>query len=213
MKENWKRKLVDRMIRAFTNSPIHERTSISTRPRGLRARSLLRRTRHATFLRSSPTEWRLDLRRERQGRLRWWEDDGVNFAGEYAASLKRGSLLTWRPREETEKMMEKGTRSKRTLRACFLRGSNSTCRGHIAGHHFKEYEKRCGAATPPIELNFRCIPEGVKKVRREAMQESQRRLTFMSVTVPEEFTRRGILEAIARYIACEDQVCFGVQLF
>jgi hypothetical protein len=128
------------------------------------------------------------------------------------ASLEK-KKLTWQCREETENTMKNGMRPKRKLRACFLLGSNSTCRGHIAGHHFDEYEKRCNAAAPPIALNFRCIPEAVKKARREAAKSRQSLLKFPSMKMPTEFLREAILEAVARHIACDDQVCpFEVQV-
>lgn len=107
--------------------------------------------------------------------------------------------------------MGEGRRPKRTLRACFLRGSNTTCRGHIASHHFEEYEKRCNAATPKLELNFRCVPEEVKRMRQQKVK-AQKTLGFPVVKAPKEFTRETILEAVARHIACDDQVSFEVRL-
>jgi hypothetical protein len=96
--------------------------------------------------------------------------------------------------------------TKRTLRGCFLHGLNSTCRGHITSHHFDEYEKCCNATTPQIELNFCCIPEAVKRARREAVKAKQQKLSFPPMNVPAEFTRVGILEAVAKHIVCDDQV-------
>jgi hypothetical protein len=114
--------------------------------------------------------------------------------------------LTWQSRAALEKGIPSNTRSKKTLKSCFLLGSNSTCRGHIASFHFEEYEKRCNAATPPITINFRCISETVVKAKKEAKK--QMSLKFPSVKAPEEFTRGGIVSAVARHIACDDQVCF-----
>jgi hypothetical protein len=121
---------------------------------------------------------------------------------------KRNTLsLTLQYRAATEKAVEEGKRLKRTLKSCFLRGSNSTCRTHIASHHFEEYEKRCNAAIPKLCMNFRCIPKEVIKMREEkARAKHQGTLGFPVVKPPKEFTREAILDVVAKHIACDDQV-------
>ena len=103
--------------------------------------------------------------------------------------------------------MEDKRRPKKTLRECFLLGSNSTCRGHIAGHHFEEYEKWCNEATPKIKPNFRCIPEAVANTRKEkGKAKLQTALNFPRAKVPMEFTREGLQEVVAKHMACDDEV-------
>jgi hypothetical protein len=70
------------------------------------------------------------------------------------------------------------------LRGSFLCGSNSTCRGHIASHHFDEYEKQCDAAIPKILMNFRCIPEQVRKAKEKGKVKEQTLLGFSKVKGP-----------------------------
>lgn len=184
-----------------------ERISISSRPRGFPTKSFPRRTRRVTFLLSLVKSLRLIFTIGEQKRSRNWRVDGAGVASEHTSRhLKVRRELTWKHREETKKTMREGRRPKRTMRACLFLGSNTTCRGHIASHHFEEYEKRCKAATPPIPLNHRCIPEAVKKARRVANKTRQLTLSFPSMKMPTEFTREGIMEAVARHIACDDQV-------
>lgn len=92
------------------------------------------------------------------------------------------------------------------MRGCFLLGSNSTCRGHIAGHHFEEYEKRCNAAIPKVQLNFRCIPDHVKGAKGKGKEKGQMMLGFQKVAPLTEFSRERIVDAVAKHIACDDQV-------
>jgi hypothetical protein len=90
---------------------------------------------------------------------------------------------------------------------CFLLGSNSTCCGHIAGHHFEEYKKWCNEATPKIKPNFCCIPEAVVNARKEKGKvKLQTMLNFPRAKVPMDFMREGLQEAVAKHIACDDEV-------
>jgi hypothetical protein len=88
---------------------------------------------------------------------------------------------------------------------------NSTCHGHIASHHFDKYEKRCDAVIPKIVMNFRCIPEQVRKAKEKGKAKEQTLLGFSKVKGPGEFSREGILEVVAKLIAGEDQVSLGVR--
>jgi hypothetical protein len=120
-------------------------------------------------------------------------------------------ILTWCSRAEAKKALDEKRQMKWTLRGSFLHGSNSTYCGHIASHHFDEYEKQCDAAIPKIVMNFWYIPEWARKAKEKGKGKEQTWLGFSKVKGPGEFSREGILEAVAKLIACEDQVSFGVQ--
>ncbi|KAF5378162.1 hypothetical protein D9615_007596 [Tricholomella constricta] len=108
---------------------------------------------------------------------------------------------------ETEASIQEKLRPKKTRRECFFLGSNSTCRGHIASFHFEEYERRCDAAKPKIPMATRCIPLVVQKARNEeTKKDGQRKLDFVKVNAPKEFTRAGVLKAVSVHVACDDQV-------
>ncbi|KAH9032690.1 hypothetical protein EDB85DRAFT_1890601 [Lactarius pseudohatsudake] len=106
-------------------------------------------------------------------------------------------------RAEVKKVLKEKRQTKRMLRQCFLLGSNLTCHGHIAGHHFKEYEMRCGAAIPKIILNFCCVPPEAKKEKGDIKKQSV--LTFPKESRPTEFSRVGLLEAVTKHLVCDDQ--------
>ncbi|KAF5368777.1 hypothetical protein D9615_010411 [Tricholomella constricta] len=109
-------------------------------------------------------------------------------------------------RAETEASIQEKLRPKKTRRECFFLGSNSTCRGHIASFHFEEYERRCDAAKPKIPMATRCIPLEVQKARNEqTKKDGQRKLDFVKVNAPKEFTRAGVLKAVSVHVACDDQ--------
>ncbi|KAF5374133.1 hypothetical protein D9615_008888 [Tricholomella constricta] len=111
-------------------------------------------------------------------------------------------------KNETEKLLAAKKYTRKTLRSCFFRGHNSTCRGHIAAYHFEEYERRCKAAKPRIEMNFRCIPLAIKTEREANLvgKAKQVKLAFETVKRPTaEFTREAVVEAVAKHIACDNQ--------
>jgi hypothetical protein len=115
----------------------------------------------------------------------------------------------WQSRAETEKALEEKRRPEKTLKACFMRGSNSTCRSHVAisRGHFEVYKTRCEAAVPPIIMNFRCIPQELKG------KSKQTAINFPKAAKPgADFTRGAILDAVAKLIACDDQVSLRVRL-
>ncbi len=125
---------------------------------------------------------------------------------------RRIMILTLEHRAETETVLREKRRPKRSLRECFLLGGNSTCRSHIASNHFEEYEKRCKNTIPSIKPNFRCIPQDVVKAAKNAKGGQQGTLTFPKVKGPTEFTREAIVEAVMKLIACDDQVCFKLEV-
>ena len=95
-----------------------------------------------------------------------------------------------------------------TLRQCFFTGSNSSCRNHIRSFHYGEYKARCTAAKPPITLNQRCIPANVKAEERgkTTRAKQQKKLEFPNMDKPIEYSRDGVLDAVARHVACDNQV-------
>ena len=113
----------------------------------------------------------------------------------------------WKFRAESTKAVENKRQPKKTLQKCFLLGSNSMCCRHIAGHHFEDYEKQCNKATPKIKPNFHCIPKAVANARKEKGKAKQQMvLNFPRVKVPMDFTGEGLQEAVAKHIACNDEV-------
>ncbi|KAF8060907.1 hypothetical protein FPV67DRAFT_1423100 [Lyophyllum atratum] len=49
----------------------------------------------------------------------------------------------------------------------------------------------------------RCIPPEVQKARDE--ETKQKKLDFPKLNAPKEFTRAGVLRAVAIHVACDDQ--------
>ena len=162
-----------------------------------------------TFLLSLVKSLRSSFTISKQRRLRSWRVDGEDAASEHML-LDRKMKTYLEHREGTKKAMREGRWLKRTLRACLFLGLNTTCQGHIASHHFEEYKKRCKAMTPPIPLDHQCISEAMKMVRWVANKMRQLTLSFLSTKMPTEFTREGIMEVVARHIACDDQIWFEV---
>ena len=98
-------------------------------------------------------------------------------------------------------------------RKAFLKGSNSSCRFHIR-QHFALYKEKCNEADIPIA--HWAIPRPIWKAMEEekavaergvmTKKKGQQLLDFASVVGPREFTRAGILEAVAKLIATNNQV-------
>ncbi len=64
---------------------------------------------------------------------------------------------------------------------------------------------------PKIMLNQRCIPVDVLKAEAEkdttmTKKLGQQKLGFLKVNKPIEFKTEGVLDAVARYVACDNQV-------
>ncbi len=93
-------------------------------------------------------------------------------------------------------------------------GGNSSCRAHIR-QHYDLYETRCKEKDIPI--SHWSIPRDIWKVMEEEKEakkkgrltkkQEQQRLTFQTVTGPREFTRGGVLNAVTKLIATNNQVC------
>ena len=95
------------------------------------------------------------------------------------------------------------------LRKAFHVGGNSSCRQHLR-QHWELYKNKCEEKNIPI--NHWAIPRAVlknmeaDKLDAENAEMAQSKLGFKKVTVPREFTREGILEAVVKLIATDDQV-------
>jgi len=93
----------------------------------------------------------------------------------------------------------------------FHKGGNSSCRLHIR-QHYKLYKEKC--EKEDIPMNHWAIPRDIWKAMEEkkasekqGKEKEQQILTFETVTGPREFTRLNVLEAVAKLIASNDQVC------
>jgi hypothetical protein len=94
----------------------------------------------------------------------------------------------------------------RGLRKAFFCGSNTSCRQHLR-QHYEIYQKRC--KEEGIPENYRAVPPHILKEREEAKKPKKQTTLDGIVTKesrPAEFTRDGILDAVAKLIACDDQV-------
>jgi hypothetical protein len=99
------------------------------------------------------------------------------------------------------------------MRKAFLRGSNSSCRQHLR-QHYELYKEKCEAAGIPV--NHWAIPREIWKAMeaekeeekrgRTTKKKEQQTLDFKSVTGPREFTRAGVLNAVTKLIATNNQV-------
>jgi hypothetical protein len=98
-------------------------------------------------------------------------------------------------------------------RKAFFKGGNSSCRFHIRVH-YKIYKERCEKADIPI--NHWAIPRPIWKSMKEekdqvkggrmSNKQKQQELDFKTITGPREFTRAGILDAVAKLIVTNNQV-------
>jgi len=95
------------------------------------------------------------------------------------------------------------------LRAAFVTGSNSTCRYHIR-QHYETYSKKCKEAGL-LEHHW-AIPREIwnemqlKKMDKSTSRQQRIDGLFGEVVAPKEFSWEGILDAVAKFVACEDQV-------
>lgn len=98
-------------------------------------------------------------------------------------------------------------------RKAFHKGGNSSCRAHLR-QHYELYKTRC--AEKDIPINHWSIPRDIWKVMEEEKEaekkgrltkkQEQQRLTFQTITGPRDFTRGGVLNAVAKLIATNNQV-------
>ena len=101
-------------------------------------------------------------------------------------------------------------------RKAFLKGGNSSCLFHIRGH-YEVYKERCEKADIPINHwaipwpIWRAMEEEKAEEKRGWMSKKQRQqqLDFKTMTGPREFTREGVLDAVMKLIATNNQVNFS----
>lgn len=98
-------------------------------------------------------------------------------------------------------------------RKAFHKGGNSSCRMHVR-QHYQLYKSRCEKADIPI--NHWAIPRDVWKVMEEekvaekqgrrTKKQQQQLISFETITGPREFTRGGVLNAVTKLIATNNEV-------
>src|SRR5271155_3790374 len=98
-------------------------------------------------------------------------------------------------------------------RKAFHKGGNSSCRLHIC-QHYVLYKEKCEKAKVPI--NHWAIPREIWRVMEESKEAEkqetqmkkgkQQQLAFKTVTGPCKFMRAGVLHAVTKLIATNNQV-------
>jgi hypothetical protein len=91
----------------------------------------------------------------------------------------------------------------------FHAGGNSSCRVYI-WQHFPLYKQQC--KNGDIPKNHHALPQPLwrelqeAKKNSKAMQQGKLDGMFKAIKAPAEFTREGVLQAVAWFVACNDQV-------
>jgi hypothetical protein len=98
-------------------------------------------------------------------------------------------------------------------RKAFHKGGDSSCRLHLR-QHYDLYKEKCEKGTIPV--NHWAIPREIWKEMEEEKEakkrglltkrQQQQQLVFEKVTGPRDFTRAGVLHAVAILIATNNQV-------
>ena len=92
------------------------------------------------------------------------------------------------------------------LRKAFFCGSNTSCRQHIR-QHYAIYQQQC--KEQGLTENYWAVPTQILK-EREAAKKPRKQMNLDGIVIkekrPADFSRDGILEAVAKFIACDDQV-------
>jgi hypothetical protein len=94
-------------------------------------------------------------------------------------------------------------------RRMFYTGGNSSCRAHIR-QHYELYKQRCKDGD--IRENHHALPQQLwrqlEEEKRNPKAKRQGKLdgTFEDVDRPVQYTREGVLDAVAKFVACDDQV-------
>ena len=88
----------------------------------------------------------------------------------------------------------------------FFCGSNTTCHQHLC-QHYAIYQQQC--KEQGLTGNYQAVPPQILK-EREAMKSPKKQMMLDGIVTkekhPAEFSQDGILEAVAKLIACDDQV-------
>jgi DNA-binding LacI/PurR family transcriptional regulator len=98
---------------------------------------------------------------------------------------------------------------KKGKRKIFHIGGNSSCRTHIR-KHYQLYKQRCKEGNIPE--NHHALPRQLWKELEDAkrnpkaMQQGKLDGAFKAIKESAEFTREGVLHAVTRFVACDDQV-------
>ena len=98
---------------------------------------------------------------------------------------------------------------KHTKWRVFHTGSNSSCRQHIRGH-YTLYKERCRELG--LTEHHHAVPREIAKAEeKKLLKGGQQRLDdVFQRAVPKEFSRQGILKAVAEFVVCDDQVTTGL---
>jgi hypothetical protein len=95
------------------------------------------------------------------------------------------------------------------LRKCFLTGGNSTLCQHCR-QHYEIYKLKCEDANIP--LNHHTVPPKVAQMERRR-EGTQTMLDDKLVNWgTDTFTRDGLLQAVAQFVACDNQVSFRITM-
>jgi hypothetical protein len=110
--------------------------------------------------------------------------------------------LTCAERNDTVYVRKQGRRK------AFHVGSNSSCRQHIRGH-YELYKERC--AEMGLKENHHAIPREIVRAKAEEKKQKkdgQQKLDGIvrKASQPVEFSREGVLKAVAEFIVCDNQV-------
>lgn len=131
--------------------------------------------------------------------------------GVYCASKLQFNSCSWKinglQREDSTIVKSKG------LRKCFQLGGTSACRVH-ARTHYTKYAKRCKGAGVP-EHHW-AVP---RKIQKQRVNEAENNLNgdtgqllskgfkpLPQFRGPEKFSKESVLENVAKFIVCTDQV-------
>jgi len=96
---------------------------------------------------------------------------------------------------------------KHRKRKAFHTGGNSSCRAHIR-KHYELYKQQCKDGD--ILENHHALPRPLWKELQEAkknpkvMQQGKLDGVIKTIKSPLEFTREGVLHAVAKFVACDD---------
>lgn len=111
--------------------------------------------------------------------------------------------------------IDAGVVKKKGTNAGWYKGANSTCRRHIASHHYEVYSARC--KTAQISEGKEAIPARIRQAREKTR--AQKGITTKQTTLdgvvckvvaPSTFSKTSILDAVARHIVCGNKVSVRV---
>jgi hypothetical protein len=91
------------------------------------------------------------------------------------------------------------------LHKAFFCGSNTSCRQHIH-QHYPIYQQRC--SEQGLQENYQAVPPHILK-EQEEVKKPGKQLKLDGVFKGKrltEFWQEGILESVAKFVACDDQV-------